>query len=74
MVEEELLRKEIVVLGPALPHDDGSGHQVSQVDLGTGHLALQAWLHGPDFPIALKHPDVTGKKDKARQRYELRYA
>lgn len=26
-----------------------------------------------NFRIALKHPDVAGKKDKSRQRYELQY-
>jgi hypothetical protein len=31
-----------------------------------------AKLH--NFRIALKHPDVAGKKDKSRQRYELQYA
>ena len=47
VVEEKLLRKEFIVLGPALPHDSGSGHHVSQVDPGTGHLALPTGLHGP---------------------------
>ena len=56
MVEEELLRNDFIVLEPALPRDGGSGYHVSQVDPGTGHLALQTGLHGPKALSRLSRP------------------
>ena len=58
VVEEELLRNEVIVPGPALPHHDGSGHQVSQVDPITGHLALQTGLHGPNALSQFSRPQL----------------